>query len=395
MFKDQAVSVYFSDVCNLQCKYCYLQTKNTKLDADVLNYIKSDRWIGDVQKHCPDMTSLGFWGEEPTLRLHLIEKHVPNFKILFPKLEQITLSSNFVNIESLKTFVDLLPENVGLFIQVSIDGNKNISLFGRGDQHHDQIVNNIFEFASYIKDKNKDVNFQNRSTWNKEMLGYLSDKKNFTENLNFFKDLTNKTRDLVGNNKFEFDLNHMIAFPYSIYTKEDGINFSKILQNILDLNDPSIGFPYRQIFRDLYKDNMFSWVNISNAVCSAGKSAIAVFEDNVYICHSVFNDFETYVSYSNRETMKRLIQTINNFHALQIGNDVETARLLLKVGLIQKSCYEEKFIHFTSVLAKVICFLEIYSATKSFHVTTSGMFKLLLNGAVGKIIELDQQRKKA
>lgn len=393
MFKDVTVSIYFSDVCNLKCEYCYLQTDDLKLNADVFDYIKSDKWIYDIQRHCPDMESLGFWGEEPTLRLHLIEKHVPNFKTLFPKLGHITLSSNFVNIDSLKAFVDLLPEDIDLFIQVSIDGDKGVSSFGRGTQHHDQIVNNILDFASHLKGKNKNINFQNRSTWNKKMLDHLSDKNNFINNLNFFNDLRSKAQDLIGNNKFEFDINHMIAFPYSVYDKNDGVNLSNILQTILDLNDPSLGFPYRQILRDLYINNKFSWVNISNAVCSSGKSALGLFDGDIYICHAMFNKCSEFISYSNREDLKRSLQTINNYHTLQIGNDKEIVKHLLNVGLIEKSSCKRESIELVSILSKVMCFLEPYSATKSYHVNTSGMFKLLLNGALEKIVKLDQLRK--
>ena len=132
------LSLMISCGCNLDCEYCRIaQAKNAdshRLQQATAQALSDGSFLQNVKNALirlnispAGITGISFWGQEPTLNLHLVTEHIANWLETFPYLSGISFSTNTVayvdRIVDLLVAVDNIvtrPFHFG--IQLSYDG---------------------------------------------------------------------------------------------------------------------------------------------------------------------------------------------------------------------------------------------------------------------------------
>lgn len=101
MEKDREILVlYTTAVCNLKCKYCYIDKNPAlkKIDDILDESFKSDYYFNFAKKMFPDkyqLKEVQFWGGEPSIRLDRSFYTVNKLIKYYPNLSKFMTSTNF------------------------------------------------------------------------------------------------------------------------------------------------------------------------------------------------------------------------------------------------------------------------------------------------------------
>lgn len=332
-----------SQVCNLQCKYCYIPklSSQTKTNQLIIESIKNGTFV-DYLKTIYDkdkLESYSLWGTEPTILIPVFIKYNFFETLLneFPKLHTFSLSTNLIrNIHTLITFLEHVDElqvklnrHINIGIQLSLDGIKEINDKNRilitGDENHeigsfDLILETLQKLSEYYKThefKNIRISHNYKPTIDGEDIKWLlSTPEKLLETHKLFEYITSLFLDVNKNVSIQTGTSLTLAVPGS-YTPEDGVNFQKLIQM---LHDEVV--PYTQshnstfVFvvpyvHDLVQLLSNTLVNIdtprtrnnSALSCSQGDTMIGLSPDGqISICHSTF-------FFSNPEYLKIFLDT--------------------------------------------------------------------------------------
>ena len=146
-----ACEMFSSAVCNIECNYCYIPkvSEMKNIHKKIIEAIDNGTYINLLKEmYGSGLTALGFWGTEPTLTLSKVQKIIPDLFREFPKLWEISWSSNFIT--SSKVTVDFLKalpkdKNLKVTIQASLDGYTEITDANRAPGATKKITENILE----------------------------------------------------------------------------------------------------------------------------------------------------------------------------------------------------------------------------------------------------------
>lgn len=234
--------------CNLNCAYCYIpKTKEMdSLHADVVSYLKSGKFIGDLLDLYGDsLEAFSLWGTEPTLTLDYVTKWLPKLFETFPKLKASNFSSNFMlDTDCMIRFIQELPRgrDFSFSVQYSIDGPEYITDTTRHKNATKRIKKNIKKFAADVNDLQLDdisLLLHCKPTWNSDIIRMVgSDLNKVSEFLEFFNEFYGEVDSLITNPQVTHTA---ISEPYlalpGAYTVDDGKLWAVIEEEFFRLED--------------------------------------------------------------------------------------------------------------------------------------------------------------
>lgn len=300
-----ASELFSSGICNLRCKYCYIPKTSflKEVNDEVIKSIRSGLFIERLKLFFGDeLKTISHWGTEPTLTINEFKDFYKTAIQVFPSLESINLSSNFItNPENLLKFVvDDLPseKKLKITIQVSIDGPKEITDKNRGEGSTDKIVNHLLWFSKKVDGASikHEVKMHVKPTIDYKDIERLSIRENLFEYYHFFDQLFSRWDEANFNKKIEIQkaCNPTFVFPGD-YTKEDGVNFFHLMLGQEALKSfawKSILKPecfYFGKFREKYPFYREFYTKHRMFTCSAGDSNIGMgMNGNLHLCHATF-----------------------------------------------------------------------------------------------------------
>jgi len=391
--KPTGVSIFFSAECRMKCKYCYLEDKDVMMEYQhkAVEWIKSNRYISDIQEAFGnDIIEIGFWGAEPSYTLDYVD--VEKLINSFSKLEIIHLSTGFLQVEPLLSFVNRLVKSVGdrkfeFRTQITLDGNEEINDINRGKGTTKVILDNIDTLLTHLNSIDTNIEFYvtNNTTIDRENFDYLLSGK-VEKQIKFMETLHNKYKDISRKNVHGIFKYYNRIATFCDYDKLDGEKYCK-LQDWLFLFKSDIKLRERFNIPVLMSYVMY---------CNAGVNAFGLdFDRKIHICHRTFGyNLDKYKGKS--DVVKNYIFDIEDkekaFHfgryisygSHQFRMSLSTAliKVLVKSGDISP-IYSDDFFAYT--LAKFIntsvyCPFDNVIQTGSPYITSSNLYRIYGNG---------------
>lgn len=314
-----SVVFYTSALCNLKCRYCYIDKNSALKDVDIIleeSFKEKDYYFNFLKTVCPNpnqLTEIQMWGAEPFLHmdriypvLEQIINHYPNFKL-------IRTSTNFVNdpfFDQFFGFIEILskyPDRKFEFnLQLSLDGPECITDVSRGKGVTKKFEKKFDEFIDLIKtDKipnNVTLHIMLKGTLDIETYKYFLDKNFIINYFQYFESYVDKVYKLNKKNVTLFPPKPNMATP-SPYTSEDGKTFTKVIQNLIDISKENKIEKYFKYYKDIVlftsnnktyinslKNNTFQYRN-AGFTCMSGCGMVGLLPDKkISECHAGFMD---------------------------------------------------------------------------------------------------------
>lgn len=217
----EGLSIITSCGCNLNCEYCYIAKAKNKnsanLQAATIKALDDGTFLKNIQQvllkigESPEsIRSLAFWGQEPTLTLHLISKHLQDWFDLFPNWDACMFSTNTIaHYERIIDYVVALDKTTKhpffLDIQLSYDGDYGTDNF-RGIETS-AIYNNVKNMILGLNDinlHNVHVRFNFHGVMSMELLKTLQDCESIFNYIQSLGEWGLEFYELVNNSNVRF-----------------------------------------------------------------------------------------------------------------------------------------------------------------------------------------------
>ena len=324
MVKDREVLVlYSSSICNLKCKYCYIDKNPALIKIDKLleQSFNGDYYIDFTKKIFPDKLQLKevqFWGGEPSIGLGRTEYTISKLIEYYPNLNKFMMSTNLTLPEFCDTFFHFLnvlnnyPERKFIFnLQLSIDGPEYINDESRGVGTTKKFLKNYISLLEKNQEipPNVVVQAHFKPTLDNNSIKILQTKEKIIEYYQFLDNLLHAAYIVnKSNNRFiMFESVPNTASP-SPHTKEDGIRFANLCKICNEIKEEGCEkyFKHYKNIRPFGKKrktgNEFrSFINYGN--CGVGSRTIGLLPNNmISACHNGFVDL---ISDYKRECMNQ------------------------------------------------------------------------------------------
>lgn len=268
-----------TQICNLNCKYCFLA--NTKINENsyylqeqekinqalkdrsyINNYITAIKRLG---KNPLDISNVEIWGQEPTINLELFMENFDYLYKNFPNINKLIFSSNGIqNINKLLDAVKIMNKVINkpfLFsLQFSFDGMEYTKI-NRGIDPN-IIINNVYYFIEELnKIKLKEdfrIDFHFHNVLGKNLMTSLQTQKEIEQFWKEISDFTNKAVEKINNPQVSGNswIYPAIESPMKC-SKEEGILISNFLSRSLQSDYAT---PVVHMFENVMKH--FNFANI-------------------------------------------------------------------------------------------------------------------------------------
>lgn len=432
------ISIYINALCNIHCKYCYINKNPAlkKLDNLIEEALKTDYYVNLVNEIYKDHSIpeiFEIWGGEPFLSF---ERVIPTYKELlnqYPNLNRFTTSTN-LSYDSVVDKIEKLfniykkyqDRNFNVFIQVSIDGQEDITDDSRGAGITKKVIDNFQHLIDKIPDilpDNVVLRINTKPTINVSNFDKMMNHDYLIEHFQFFEsnflDKVNKLNNpRVIMNPAVFN----IAIPYH-FTQEDGIKFKEICKMTRKIeleNKEKHYFKYYTHITPFYKkdidkrnkDVCKDCYSLSGGICGTGIHTIGLLPNNyLSACHRAFtgcvNEFydnmvipediriseKTFKINSsqmvfNKYDLVNYVKKVDTYYDRNSLSLVSTLAILIQIMAISGQIDEQyktregalKGARFMATFSGT-CLYNNESETGSISSTYSGDIKLFLNGA--------------
>lgn len=413
------------------------------------SFTDKNYYINFAKEIFPDPNQLKdveFWGGEPTLRLDRAYNITEQLINYYPNLYSFMFSTNFTSEiwfeqvgNFLKIFEKFPDRKFKLDLQLSLDGPKYINDMGRGIGTTEKFLNNYKELLKKIKSnnwipKNILLNIFFKPTLSAKTFSLLQDKNSVIKYYQFFDKLSEMALFLVNNN-FDFKVSIPNTAEPAPTTKHEGIlfaNFCRLCREIEKENQEKQYFHvYRQIIpyasgsqRFLQKSR--ECINMSHgcSTCGIGLHVIGLLPNRkVSLCHNGFVDLlQEYKEYCkdniNDNTIKEYELDSKFFDRKTIIRDTncDVEDLLKWAEIVAEFAKKDSTFQLANITAQIMelarlnmidqkytdkmkaaqaaryisestpyCMRNNLTMTGSIVTMPSGIFKLLLNGALDYI----------
>ena len=434
MKKVEAIELFSSAICNLNCKYCYIPKDKVKMSQVhnlIIEKIKNGRFISQIKDLVgDDLTSISHWGTEPTLTLSMFKKFYTDILNEFPKFKTVSMSSNFMTDPNiLINFINDFPKTdrqIKFKIQISLDGPAWITDYNRVNGSAETIVKNTIEFVKNVKvPDNYFVELGFKPTHDANVISDLSNKfLNFLSYCEFFDNVIYEVSSNINNKSIFLNRNCQptVVVPGQ-YTKQDGLNYSKVAHYFSEVfqerkyKNAIFPLPYYTHFCRMIKRMDLSMVGRTSIGCSAGNSMLAFdHQDGIHICHRLFyegdefknsiNEFfrnsNSYLGYNdgtdknelfkslstncndklNLSRVMYLTKGLNDYHKFKIGSGFTLIKELSLCGLISEEYSKDDLLCTLLMLFMISrdCYIDSLLGAGSIHLTCPSVLKLFGNG---------------
>ena len=437
--KFKSITIYANALCNLKCSYCYINKGESlkEIDKSIEKSITSGEYLDLIRKVFTDKETpenLDIWGGEV---LMTIDRCIPLYTSLlkeYKNLNSFLISTNFSydyavdNVYKIFEVYKLFPNREFLFkLQISLDGDADISDITRGKGVSKQVIKNFNRFikeVKYKKPENVKLQIGIKPTMSRDFFYKFLDYEYVKKYFIFFENnFVNKVIEL--DNK-DITINNPIfnvVLPYD-YTQEDGKIFAKLCENtnILEKdnkNNPIFKYykkftPFKKGRPDKNKDS----IRLCGGICGSGVYHAGVLPNKMLCCcHRAFmgiiEDYYKEVNMSKNDMLAEKMFKISNTKTVfpinklssyqQIMNsfyDFKSPHLISNIVLLIQALslsgqIDEKYkdIKMAVNAARFIvshfgvCIYDNECQTGSFSSIYTGIIKLLLNGAKEQICD--------
>lgn len=422
-----AAEIFSAGWCNLNCNYCYIAKDNEflkKIHQKIINSVQNGKLLENVyEAYGENLTCLSHWGTEPSLTLpHFHDFYKKAFKI-FPKLDTIKWSSNFMTpisntIDFIKSIKD--ERRITIDIQVSLDGPPIITDENRRKGNSKLIVENFIKMVEELQkfEFNHQISFHFKPTIAKHQYQWVID--NIYDYYKYFDDVLelvisrNKKRDV----KFLLSCDPTIVCPQD-YTKKDGIRFHELYKKQMELrekNDFKYVVPennyYMRFKRLKYLDEFFTKQRMFT--CSAGDSQYGIdFDGNIFWCHDhYYHKYDEYkkscetdhsrleenstdkfdlirknhinnLEKKEEELIKKqlVIRNFHDFAKLKVATGFTLIKELERCGLVSETYRDDKMAELLSIYCCMAhsCPTNLLERNGSYYVPEIAYYKLFGN----------------
>ena len=373
-----AANIYFSGVCNLQCRYCFqpkIGSQMREVNKKIIDWIKSGRMEDDLEKYIgKDIECLTLWGGEPSLNLPYLVNRLDPIYQRFPKLKSISFSTNIAKkfqanniiqlIDTVKDLNEKYLRNVNIDVQFSIDGPPEVNDKDRIGSKAVEILDNVENILDYIKDyPEKLIYLHFKGTQSADTLRWMVQPNevygtNLEYYYHFFDDYLAKWQSK--GYRLPSGLGEITLVYPGHYTQEDGIIYRQIIGTLNSREWKEKDWKVIHEFRTqttrriagaietLKRGNRrpFKGEMLANCTCSAGRSCAGISYDGKYhLCQStyffdadtrryleesgIFTDFEKSQGYSFRN----FDNYVKNYEVVSFNDDLRLARTLSNMNL--------------------------------------------------------------
>ena len=319
---------YPAAICNLKCKYCYIDKNPALLEIDRLleeSFKDIDYYYNFTKAIFPNpeqLQEVQFWGGEPSIGLLRTVDIVNKLVWSYPNLKTFMMSSNF----TLPDFTDIiinfcnsLPKidnRIFTFrLQISLDGTEEITDNSRGLGVTKKVLENYFlllERSKEIQDNVK-LELHFKPTLDNESIALLQTREKVIEYYTFFDKLAQAARAHKNIKFYETTPNTASPSPHS---QEDGIRFANLCKICRDLEKEGLEkyFKcYKTLMpfgtRGLKKVKLNNYVRYGN--CGVGRSSIGLLPNYmISVCHNGFVDLVA--KYKEECAKKEMEKVIDN-----------------------------------------------------------------------------------
>lgn len=434
MVKDRdTVVLYTTAVCNLNCKYCYID-KNSALKHidDILDEsFKGDYYFDFIRDMFPkssQLKSIETWGGEPFLRMDRIYHTLNRVIEYYPFFNLMYSSTNFAFPEWPEQFFGLMSQ-FGKYpnrrftyrLQLSMDGPEYINDYGRGAGTTEKCLKNFDILLRDLGNKlpeNVTLEIVFKPTLDLHSTRLLSSEEKIIEYFRHFEGLVERVWALGFSNVQAYLPIPNTACPSPV-TKEDGLVFAELCRMCRKIeaeNAKKGHFKYYRAITPFASEIRQTELTYRYPfhTCGTGYNIVGLLPNRlVSACHNGFVDiiseykqvvtankgkstidFNTFIlSQPVRLTMTEKQYEVYESQAAcyacpntsaRLANIVETINMLAYAGQV-----DEKYKNQEEALRAGIfiqshtsyCMRDNYNITGSVTLIPLGLPKLLLNGA--------------
>jgi organic radical activating enzyme len=293
----EAAELLTTGFCPLNCKYCYIPKTLVmkELHQEIIQKLKDGSYLDNLERVVGNKVRyLAFWGTEPSLTLDVIQEKLPEIHKRFPLLEEVSFSTSMLFPDPVESFARALSHyDIGLKIQISLDGPSFITDKNRFEGAAKKVPDNFLKLVTNIQDISTHVNFSWKSTFTLENIKETTDNSKIREFFEYFETLNKKFGEINKNKNINLAKRSYyptLAVPGK-YTSEEGKIFARFLKKLHRKNHHTAYTPRLSKLFNLqeeltYKKRMFT--------CSGGDSQVGI-GSRAHICHrSFYLDDERY-----------------------------------------------------------------------------------------------------
>jgi len=354
-----AAEIFTTGWCNLNCNYCYIEKNDylKELHKQLLEKLQSNTYITELKELYGDqLECLSLWGTEPMLSLQLITIKIPEIIQLFPKLKDISFSTNMIlNPIILHEFIMKVAEQerkIKIKIQVSLDGPPEITDANRALGATKQIKINLLNVLKQLQNRELGetiVEFSFKPTWSIDTLRWLNEEEaRFRYYLFFFDELIDLAKNANKNKNVYLSLSGIptMAVP-GTYSSDDGKLWSATcwqLRRMADENRTKPFLKHQLGFFNAYTHRLMRLVEYSREFfqkpdmfsCSGGRSQSQLGEQrDLHLCHrTLFMNHPEYVKDLKSEgnwdfllQQNNRIELVKEKHIVNIDDQLEIDRV--------------------------------------------------------------------
>ena len=421
------VSIFGTAACNLNCSYCYIhKIKESKLiHANIINGIDNGDIVESIKKlYNTNIKQLTIWGGEPTLSIDAITNKIDNWKETFPKLKEISFSTNFTtDINKIVKLIQKLSDNnISLDLQISFDGPE-LTAMNRGKNTEKMVIDNLFKLIELLNNIELTVPFKiyDKSTLCASNFDHLLKDNNIFNHWNFYDKLSKDINTLNTNKNVIIHISGVanIAGPL-LNTKNEGILYNEIVKQTFELKDSFdnihpdsfISSTIRRLLS--YGEDIFNKRHMFT--CSGGSYCYGISSDDLlHCCHDSYFlssdhyldyvrsvDYDQYIymknarkqmssSLNNKLDSIRLMYLLSGFHnysKLQLSHTQTMVNELIACNQIDGIYANKKMFDILSLFLLVYsCFFNNIKTTGSIHIHSIGSIKIICNGALESVLK--------
>lgn len=283
--------VHTSDDCNLRCSYCYIKTKETKLNmtSSTMELFK-DKLIQTIRKYAIESVTLRLSGGEPLLQFAIWETFLDNLK---NELENINCRLRIVFLTNLTFLNDKIIQFIKkhkIGIGVSLDGlenyHNNTRVFVNGKGSFNHTIKNIEKLL---------INGIEPSIMTVVSNSNIEGLPAFTE----------------------FLIEKKLVFRYS-FVHGEGLHMDKLqtsLNKCYDILENAIDKGY--MFTKYHKLADLKFFDISYQTCGSGVSTGSLYHNgDMYFCQSQFGSENVVNSLNSDFDLLEIIKSGNSFNGI-------------------------------------------------------------------------------
>lgn len=311
------LTLYINAKCNLNCSYCYINKNPSlqKLDREIGDLYKTDYYVDfakEIFTNQEELKRVDFWGGEPLLSITRISDTFEKLIRNFPNLYRTSFSTNFTHDLCIPELIKLLNiyrkfpnRKFKLMLQISIDGDSDITDVSRGKDVTKRILSNFDKLMVAISEDNivpdnVILDIFTKSTIASSNFDLLNNKDYLIKYFQFFENnFLNKINNLNKENVTTFPAVYNFVSP-SAYTQEDGIKLKdicKLSREIEKENAEKKYFKYYKIITPLAnfkapRHNSCVDYCYRSGCCGLGIHTVGLLpNDYICVCHRAFTAF--------------------------------------------------------------------------------------------------------